>query len=78
MVFTPSLLAIGLAPLLATAQLSVSTGLTTSSSTKASNKTSNVLDYGGVADNATDIGSALSSAWDECKDGCVVYIPSGD
>ncbi|KAJ5778677.1 hypothetical protein N7520_001923 [Penicillium odoratum] len=70
-------LAIGLVPLLVTAQLSGSVGPTTSYADKANNKTCNVLDYGGVADNSTDVGPAISSAWDECKDGGVVYIPSG-
>lgn len=71
-------LAIGLAPLLATAQLSGSVGPTTSYATKADNKICSVLDYGGVADNSTDVGAAIASAWDECKDGGVVYIPPGD
>lgn len=77
-VFTTALLAIGLAPLLASAQLPGTVGPTTSYSSKASTKICNVLDYGGVADNSTDIGTAISSAWDECKSGGVVYIPSGD
>jgi rhamnogalacturonan hydrolase len=76
--FTTSLLTIGLAPLLATAQLSGSVGPTTSYATKAANKICSVLDYGGVADNSTDIGPAISDAWDACKSGGVVYIPSGD
>lgn len=71
-------LAIGLAPLLVSAQLSGSVGPTTSYATKADNKICSVLDYGGLADNSTDIGPAITSAWDECKDGGVVYIPSGD
>ncbi|KAJ5096360.1 hypothetical protein NUU61_005716 [Penicillium alfredii] len=71
-------LAIGLAPLLATAQLSGSVGPTTSFSTKSNHKVCNVLDYGSVADNLTDVGPAISSAWNECKEGGIVYIPSGD
>ncbi|CAI7602734.1 unnamed protein product [Penicillium glandicola] len=74
----PIFLAIGLAPLLVSAQLSGSVGPTTSYADKASNKICNVLDYGAVADKSTDVGPAISSAWDECKDGGVVYIPSGD
>ncbi|XHG09069.1 hypothetical protein AWENTII_012152 [Aspergillus wentii] len=70
--------ALGLAPLLATAQLSGKVGPSTSASSKASKKTCNVLDYGGKADNSTDISSAISSAWDECSKGGVVYIPPGD
>lgn len=76
--FITSLLAIGLAPLLATAQLSGRVGPTTSYATKAAYKTCSVLDYGGKADNTTDIGPAISSAWDACKSGGVVYIPSGN
>ncbi|KAJ5734076.1 rhamnogalacturonase rhgA [Penicillium malachiteum] len=72
-------LAIGLAPLLAIAQVDTdSVGPTTSYASKADNKICNVLDYGAVADNSTDIGPPISDAWDECKDGGVVYIPPGD
>ncbi|KAL3432519.1 RGase A [Aspergillus tetrazonus] len=67
-----------LAPLLVKGQLSGSVGPLTSVSSKSQTKTCNVLDYGAVADKATDIGPALSSAWDECADGGVVYIPPGD
>ncbi|KAJ5300458.1 kinase-like domain-containing protein [Penicillium atrosanguineum] len=73
-----SLLAIGLAPLLASAQLSGTVGPTTSYATKAASKICSVLDYGGVADNSTDIGPAITSAWAACKTNGVVYIPSGD
>lgn len=72
------LLAIGLAPLLANAQLSGSVGPTTTYATKAASKICSVLDYGGVADNSTDIGPAITSAWDACKTNGVVYIPPGD
>lgn len=78
MVFLPSLLAIGLAPLLAAAQLSGSVGPKTSYATKAAHKTCNVLNYGAVADQKTDIGPAITSAWNACKSGGVVYIPSGN
>ncbi|KAJ6104109.1 hypothetical protein N7523_010429 [Penicillium sp. IBT 18751x] len=73
-----SLLAIGLAPLLASAQLSGTVGPTTSYATKAASKICSVLDYGGVADNSTDIGPAITSAWAACKTNGVVYIPSGN
>ncbi|CAG8084822.1 unnamed protein product [Penicillium olsonii] len=73
-----SALAIGLAPLLANAYLSGSVGPKTSAASKSNNKICNVLDYGAKADKSTDISSAISSAWEECKDGGVVYIPSGD
>ncbi|OJJ08632.1 hypothetical protein ASPVEDRAFT_57663 [Aspergillus versicolor CBS 583.65] len=67
-----------LAPLLVKAQLSGSVGPLTSSSDKSQTKTCNVKDYGAVADKSTDIGPALSSAWEECSSGGVVYIPPGD
>ncbi|KAK9860120.1 hypothetical protein MYU51_010413 [Penicillium brevicompactum] len=73
-----SAIAVGLAPLLASAYLSGSVGPTTSVSAKSNTKICNVLDYGAKADKSTDVGAAISSAWDDCKDGGVVYIPSGD
>lgn len=76
--FVSPLLAIGLAPLLASAAPSWSVGPTTDYATKASTKTCSVLDYDGVADGKTDIGPAIISAWDDCKEGGVVYIPSGE
>lgn len=78
MVFASSFLVFCLVPLFAAARLSGSVGPSTSYSSKANNKVCNILDYGGVADNSTDIGPAISSAWDECKTGGVVHIPSGD
>ncbi|CAG7986486.1 unnamed protein product [Penicillium salamii] len=73
-----SAIAIGLAPLFASAYLSGSVGPTTSIATKNNNKICNVLDYGAKADKKTDVGAAITSAWADCKDGGVVYIPSGD
>lgn len=73
-----SAIAIGLAPLLANAYLSGSVGPTTTVSTKSANKICNVLDYGAVADKSTDVGAAITSAWADCRDGGVVYIPAGD
>ncbi|KAJ5968674.1 hypothetical protein N7501_004922 [Penicillium viridicatum] len=73
-----SAIAIGLAPLLANAYLSGSVGPTTTVSTKSANKICNVLDYGAVADKSTDVGAAITSAWADCRNGGVVYIPSGD
>ncbi|KAJ5225035.1 hypothetical protein N7468_006260 [Penicillium chermesinum] len=78
MLSSRTLLVLGLVPLLATAQLSSPVGPTTSYSMKANHKICNVLNYGAVADNSTDVGTAISSAWDDCKTGGVVYIPSGD
>ncbi|KAL3479048.1 pectin lyase fold/virulence factor [Aspergillus californicus] len=69
---------LSLAPLLAKAQLSGSVGPLTSATSKAQTKTCNVLAYGAVADKATDIGPALTSAWDDCSTGGVIYIPPGD
>ncbi|KAJ5529817.1 hypothetical protein N7527_003210 [Penicillium freii] len=73
-----SAIAIGLAPLLVNAYLSGSVGPTTTVSTKSANKICNVLDYGAVADKSTDVGAAITSAWADCRNGGVVYIPSGD
>ncbi|KAE8375531.1 RGase A [Aspergillus bertholletiae] len=67
-----------LSPLLVNAQLSGHVGPLTSASTKASTKTCNVNDYGAKADKQTDIGSAIEKAWEDCAQGGVVYIPSGD
>lgn len=77
MVYYATLFAIGLAPLLVTAHLSGKVGPATTSIIKANKQTCNVLDYGGVADNSTDLGPAISSAWDDCSNGGLVYIPSG-
>lgn len=76
---TVSLLSlVGLVPTFAAARLSGSVGPLTSVSDKAAVKTCNVLDYGAAADKSTDLGPALSSAFDACKSGGVVYIPEGD
>lgn len=42
-------------------------------------KICNILDYGGVADNSTDIGPAIKSAFSECaiNGGATIYIPPG-
>ena len=59
------------------AQLSGRVGPLTTAAKKASTKTCNVLNYGAKADGATDLGPALSSAWNDCKTGGLVYIPPG-
>jgi len=50
-------------------------------STPLSSKTTicSVLDYGGVADNSTDIGPAIKLAFSSCaiKGGATLYIPPG-
>jgi rhamnogalacturonan hydrolase len=47
----------------------------------------NVLDYGAVADNTTDLGPALTTAWNECvipqvtttvADNVLLYVPAGN
>jgi hypothetical protein len=42
-------------------------------------KVCNILDYGGVADNSTDIGPAIKSAFASCaiSGGATIYIPPG-
>jgi rhamnogalacturonan hydrolase len=60
------------------AQLSGSVGPLTSISDKKSVALCNVLDYGAVADNSTDLGPALTDAFEACIDGGLVYIPSGN
>jgi rhamnogalacturonan hydrolase len=42
-------------------------------------KICNVLEYGGVADNKTDIGPAIKSAFSSCAigGGATIYIPPG-
>ena len=63
---------------LAAAQLSGSVGPSTLASTKANTKTCNVLDYGAKADKSTDLGPPIQSAFKDCSNGGVVYIPPGD
>nr|Q00001.1 RecName: Full=Rhamnogalacturonase A; Short=RGase A; Short=RHG A; AltName: Full=Rhamnogalacturonan hydrolase A; Flags: Precursor [Aspergillus aculeatus]AAB35485.1 rhamnogalacturonase [Aspergillus aculeatus]CAA58507.2 rhamnogalacturonase [Aspergillus aculeatus] len=72
------LLALGSIPALVSGQLSGSVGPLTSASTKGATKTCNILSYGAVADNSTDVGPAITSAWAACKSGGLVYIPSGN
>ncbi|KAL3445995.1 pectin lyase fold/virulence factor [Aspergillus insuetus] len=76
--YTVGLFLLCLGPLLVKGQLSGSVGPLTSASSKSQAKTCNIVDYGAVADKATDIGSALQSAWDDCSSGGVIYIPPGD
>jgi len=65
-------------PALVVGQLSGTVGPLTSSAAKAKVKTCSVLDYGGVADGKTDLGPAITSAFNACKSGGVVQIPSGN
>ncbi len=77
--FSPLLLTAGLALVQpwAQAQLSGSVGPTTSRSAKAAKKVCNILNYGGVASATTDNSAAITAAWNACKSGGQVYIPSG-
>ncbi|KZT29600.1 glycoside hydrolase family 28 protein [Neolentinus lepideus HHB14362 ss-1] len=59
-------------------QLTSSVGPLTSRSAKAATKTCNVLNYGAKADKSTDLGPPLLSAFNACKSGGVVVVPSGD
>lgn len=72
----PTLLFSSLAQAAANVDLS-SVGPLTPLSSKS--KVCNVLDYGAVADNKTDIGPAISSAFTECAStgGATLYIPPG-
>ena len=58
-----------LLPSFVTAQLSGSVGPTTSTASKAAKKVCNVLNYGAKADKSTDIGPAITSAFNACKSG---------
>ncbi|KAH9207639.1 rhamnogalacturonase rhgA [Leptodontidium sp. 2 PMI_412] len=60
------------------AQLSGPVGPLTSTASKATKKICNVLNYGANADNRTDVGPAITSAFAACKGGGIVWIPSGD
>lgn len=62
----------------AAAQLSGTVGPLTSISAKKSVALCNVLDYGAVADNSTDLGPALTDAFEACIGGGLVYVPSGN
>lgn len=77
--FSPLLLAVGLSLVQpwVQAQLSGSVGPTTSRSAKAAKKVCNILNYGGVASATADNSAALTAAWNACKSGGQVYIPSG-
>lgn len=65
-------------PTLIVGQLSGSVGPLTSLSDKKAVALCDITDYGAVADGETDISTALTDAFDDCKSGGVVYIPSGD
>lgn len=53
-------------------------GPLTSVSAKKAIKTCDITSYGAVADNKTDISTALTDAFNACQSGGVVVIPSGN
>jgi len=61
---------------LAAGQLSGRVGPTTSRAAKAA-KVCNILEYGGVASATADNSEAITKAWEACKAGGQVLIPSG-
>nr|XP_036588208.1 rhamnogalacturonase a [Colletotrichum truncatum]KAF6799349.1 rhamnogalacturonase a [Colletotrichum truncatum] len=74
-----SLLALGaLFPEWANASLSGSVGPTTTRAAKAAKKTCKITDYGAKTGATGDISAALTSAWNACKTGGEILIPSGE
>lgn len=61
----------------ASAQLSGPVGPSTSLASKLKVKQCNILDYGGKADDSTDVGPAISAAVEACSKGGVVIVPQG-
>lgn len=59
------------------AQLSGKVGPSTTRDAKTAKKVCSILDYGGSASATTDNGAALAKAWDACKAGGQILIPSG-
>lgn len=74
----PILAILGSMPFIVQAQLTGRVGPTTSATDKAAVKTCNVLDYGAVADNTTDVGQPIMNAFNDCASGGLVYVPEGD
>ncbi|KAF2153507.1 glycoside hydrolase family 28 protein [Myriangium duriaei CBS 260.36] len=70
--------AAGLLISLVEAQLSGPVGPLTTVAQKMKVKECSVLNYGGKADGTTDIGPAITAAFNACKTGGVVVIPSGN
>ena len=62
---------------LVAAQLSGPVGPTTSREAKAAKKVCNIANYGGVASPEKDNSAAITKAWDDCKNGGQVLVPSG-
>jgi polygalacturonase len=68
-IISASVTAVTLFATLSSGQLSGSVGPTTSTASKAAKKICNVLDYGAVADQSTDIGPPLLAAFEACSTG---------
>ncbi|KAI9685136.1 MAG: hypothetical protein M1822_004723 [Bathelium mastoideum] len=60
------------------AQLSGRVGPLTTVAQKKAVKTCNVLDYGGVASESSDLSGPLTDAFNACKSGGLVVIPAGN
>ncbi|KAF0318186.1 putative rhamnogalacturonase B [Colletotrichum sp. SAR11_59] len=74
-----SLLALGaILPGWAAAELSGTVGPSTTREAKAAKKTCNITSYGAKTGATGDIGAALKAAWDACKTGGEILIPSGE
>jgi rhamnogalacturonan hydrolase len=67
-----------LLPLLVAAQLSGKVGPTTTAAAKKARKVCNVTSYGGKASKSSDLGPALTAAFNACKTGGLIVIPPGD
>ncbi|KAF2672549.1 hypothetical protein BT63DRAFT_436455 [Microthyrium microscopicum] len=63
---------------LASAQLSGKVGPTTSHATKTARKVCNITSYGAKPGKTGDIGPAMTEAFNACKNGGTIVIPSGD
>jgi rhamnogalacturonan hydrolase len=61
-----------------TAQLAGRVGPTTSAATKSARKTCNITSYGAKQGKGGDIGPAIMAAFNACKTGGTIVIPSGD
>lgn len=64
-------------PFLAQGQLPGNVGPLTSASNKATARTCDVTDHGAVSDGKTDVGPAITAAFNDCKSGGLVVIPGG-
>jgi rhamnogalacturonan hydrolase len=65
-------------PLITTGQLSGRVGPLTSRAAKSAKRTCNIANYGAKPGKAGNIGPALTEAFNACKSGGTIVIPSGD